>query len=98
MSITKNQCGDEPVILNYEDEILRAYAPKLHNKIIWFSSKQALEEGIYLEGKNIVYATKSGKQVITTTEDTTLVGIHNIENIMAAILSLIHILLFPPLI
>ena len=85
MSITKNQCGDEPVILNYEDEILRAYAPKLHNKIIWFSSKQALEEGIYLEGKNIVYATKTGKQVITTTEDTTLVGIHNIENIMAAI-------------
>ena len=73
------------MILNYEDEILRAYAPKLHNKIIWFSSKQALEEGIYLEGKNIVYATKSGKQVITTTEDTTLVGIHNIENIMAAI-------------
>lgn len=85
MSITKNQSADEPVILNYEDEILRAYAPKLHNKIIWFSSKQALEEGIYLEGKNIVYATKSGKQVITTTEDTTLVGIHNIENIMAAI-------------
>lgn len=85
MSITKNQSADEPVILNYEDKILRAYAPKLHNKIIWFSSKQALEEGIYLEGKNIVYATKSGKQVITTTEDTTLVGIHNIENIMAAI-------------
>lgn len=85
MSITKNQSADEPVILNYEDEILRAYAPKLHNKIIWFSSKQALEEGIYLEGKNIVYATKTGKHVITTTEDTTLVGIHNIENIMAAI-------------
>lgn len=85
MSITKNQSADEPVILNYEDKILRAYAPKLHNKIIWFSSKQVLEEGIYLEGKNIVYATKSGKQVITTTEDTTLVGIHNIENIMAAI-------------
>lgn len=85
MSITKNQSADEPVILNYEDEILRAYAPKLHNKIIWFSSKQVLEEGIYLEGKNIVYATKTGKQVITTTEDTTLVGIHNIENIMAAI-------------
>lgn len=85
MSITKNQSADEPVILNYEDKILRAYAPKLHNKIIWFSSKQVLEEGIYLEGKNIVYATKTGKQVITTTEDTTLVGIHNIENIMAAI-------------
>lgn len=85
MSITKNQTKDAPVILNYEDEILRKYASRLHNKIIWFSSKQKLDEGIYLDGKNIVYARKNGKRVITTTEDTTLVGIHNTENIMAAI-------------
>ena len=85
MSICKNQDSDAPIILNYEDEILRNYAPKLHNKIIWFSSRQTLDEGIYLEGKNIVYAQKGQKNVITTTEDTTLVGIHNIENIMAAI-------------
>ena len=85
MSICKNQDSDAPIILNYEDEILRNYAPKLHNRIIWFSSRQTLNEGIYLEGKNIVYAQKGQKNVITTTEDTTLVGIHNIENIMAAI-------------
>ena len=85
VSITKNQTKDAPVILNYEDEILRKYASRLHNKIIWFSSKQKLDEGIYLDGKNIVYAGKNGKRVITTTEDTTLVGIHNTENIMAAI-------------
>ena len=85
MSICKNQDSDAPIILNYEDEILRNYAPKLNNRIIWFSSRQTLDEGIYLEGKNIVYAQKGQKNVITTTEDTTLVGIHNIENIMAAI-------------
>ena len=85
MSICKNQDSDAPIILNYEDEILRNYAPKLHNRIIWFSSRQTLDEGIYLEEKNIVYAQKGQKNVITTTEDTTLVGIHNIENIMAAI-------------
>lgn len=85
MSIAKNQSKDEPIILNYEDEILREYAPKLHNKIIWFSSKQPLKEGIYLDGKDIIYATENEKKVITTTEDTTLVGIHNTENIMAAI-------------
>ncbi|MCI8956837.1 MAG: UDP-N-acetylmuramoyl-L-alanine--D-glutamate ligase [Eubacterium sp.] len=85
MDITKNQSEEAPVILNYEDEILRKYAPKLHNKIIWFSSKQELDEGIYLEGKNIIYAQGGNKRIITTTEDTTLVGIHNTENIMAAI-------------
>ena len=85
MSIAKNQDENQPVILNYEDEILRKYAPKLHNKIIWFSSKQELENGIYLEGKNIIYSHDGEKENITTTEDTTLVGIHNVENIMAAI-------------
>lgn len=85
MSIAKNQSETEPIILNYEDEILREYASRLHNKIIWFSSRQVLEEGIYLQGKDIIYAAEGKKQVITTTEDTTLVGIHNIENIMAAI-------------
>ena len=85
MSIAKNQDKDQPVILNYEDEILRKYAPKLHNRIIWFSSKQELENGIYLEGKNIVCSQNGKKEIVTTTEDTTLVGIHNVENIMAAI-------------
>ena len=85
MSIAKNQDKDQPVILNYEDEILRKYAPKLHNRIIWLSSKQELENGIYLEGKNIICSQNGKKEIVTTTEDTTLVGIHNVENIMAAI-------------
>ena len=85
MSIAMNQEENQPIILNYEDEILRVYAPKLKNKIVWFSSKNKLEEGVYLDGKNIMYAENGEKRVITTTEDTTLVGIHNVENIMAAI-------------
>lgn len=85
MSIAMNQDENQPIILNYEDEILREYAPKLKNKIVWFSSKNKLEEGVYLDGKNIMYAENGEKRVITTTEDTTLVGIHNVENIMAAI-------------
>lgn len=85
MSITKNQDDNQPVILNYEDEILREYAPKLHNKIIWFSSQRKLEQGIFLDGKNIIYKDGKEEKIITTTGNTNLVGIHNIENIMAAI-------------
>ena len=85
MSIAKNQDADQPIILNYEDPILREYAPRLTNKIIWFSSKQKVENGVYLDGKNIMYVEKGKETFVTTTEDTTLVGVHNIENIMAAI-------------
>ena len=85
MSIAKNQDSNQPIVLNYEDPILREYAGKLTNRIIWFSSKQKVNPGVYLEGKNIIYADGKKETFVTTTEDTTLVGIHNAENIMAAI-------------
>lgn len=85
MSIAKNQDSNQPIVLNYEDTILREYAGKLTNRIIWFSSKQKVNPGVYLEGKNIIYADEKKEIFVTTTEDTTLVGIHNVENIMAAI-------------
>lgn len=85
MRVAENQKADEPIILNYEDEILREYAPKLTNKIIWFSSKQKVDIGVYLDGENIMYRDENGEVFVTTVNDTTLVGIHNTENIMAAI-------------
>lgn len=85
MSIAKNQDNNQPIILNYEDPILREYSSKLTNKIIWFSSKQKVNPGVYLDGKNIMYTDGEKETFVTTTEDTTLVGIHNVENIMAAI-------------
>ena len=85
MSIAKNQDENQPIVLNYEDAILREYAPKLKNKIIWFSSRQKLDEGVFLDGDNIIYKENGVETVVTTTKDTTLVGIHNTENIMAAI-------------
>lgn len=85
MSIAKNQDDNQPIILNYEDELLREYSKKLTNKIIWFSSKQKVNNGVYLDGKRIMYKDDEGETFVTTTEDTTLVGIHNTENIMAAI-------------
>lgn len=85
MSIAKNQDEQQPIILNYDDPILREYAPKLKNKIIWFSVKEKIAQGVYLDGKNIIYIENGKETFVTTTEDTTLVGMHNIENIMAAI-------------
>ena len=55
MSIAKNQDSNQPIVLNYEDPILREYAGKLTNRIIWFSSKQKVNPGVYLEGNRIEY-------------------------------------------
>ncbi len=88
MRIAKNQDDDEPVILNYEDEILRDRAKELTNKIVWFSSKQKVPCGVYLDGEDIVYFDPDENDapiVVCNKNETTLVGIHNLENIMAAV-------------
>ena len=88
MRIAKNQDADEPVVLNYEDEVLRVRAKELTNKIVWFSSKQKVPCGVYLEGEDVVYfdEEKSADPIVVLNKnETTLVGIHNLENIMAAV-------------
>lgn len=85
MSITKNQTADEICVLNYEDPILKEEAKKLKNKVLFFSSKQTLEYGIYIQNEKIVYAENGTVTPVCGVHDMKLVGIHNVENVMAAI-------------
>lgn len=85
MSITNNQDESQICILNYEDVILRKYSFKIRPRVLFFSSERALESGIYLDGEYIVYDFDGLKENIIKTTETSLVGKHNIENIMAAI-------------
>ncbi len=84
--ITKNQTKEDVCILNYEDEVLRERAGKLNCRVVFFSSRRKLDDGIYLnEDKNIVLAKQGVETVIMNLREMKLVGIHNAENVMAAI-------------
>ncbi|MDE7433486.1 MAG: UDP-N-acetylmuramoyl-L-alanine--D-glutamate ligase [Lachnospiraceae bacterium] len=85
MSIASNQTESEVCVLNYEDEILRREADKLKNKVVFFSSKSDLKEGVCLNGEMIVYREKGKETAISNIHSMKLVGIHNVENVMAAI-------------
>ncbi len=84
-SIAKNQTADDFCVLNYDDSVLRAFGETLTCKCIFFSSSHELENGYYYkEGK--IYVAKDGNaRVFCTEKDTSLVGLHNFENIMAAV-------------
>lgn len=83
-SITKNQTEDDICVLNYEDERLREFGALVHTKTVFFSSKRKLEKGLYLEGDTIVYQTDTERLLVVTVSEMQLVGIHNVENVMAA--------------
>ncbi len=81
--ITKNQTKSEICVLNYEDPILKNLELEIEASIFYFSSKQALERGIYIENNCIIY--RNGKEVeLCKLNELKLLGMHNYENIMAA--------------
>lgn len=84
MSIARNQEEHQVCVLNYEDDILRREAEKLKNRVLYFSSRRVLPEGICLNGGNIVYREHGTETFICGAHEMKLVGIHNIENVMAA--------------
>jgi UDP-N-acetylmuramoylalanine--D-glutamate ligase len=83
--IAKNQTENELCVINYEDEILRAMACRLHTRILYFSSVRKLNDGIYLEKENIIYAKDGNTQTVCNINDLKILGVHNYENVMAAI-------------
>lgn len=83
MSIGKNQNADEICVLNYDDEILKN--KKTSGKIIYYSSKSQLKQGVYLDNDEIVMRIDGKNEVVCNIHDMQLVGIHNVENVMAAV-------------
>jgi UDP-N-acetylmuramoylalanine--D-glutamate ligase len=85
-AVTLNQTKDDFCILNYENEYTRDFGKRCPATVVYFSSARKLENGLYFEGEHI-YLAKDGKatQLLNVKTDMNLVGICNIENVMAAI-------------
>ena len=89
--ITKNQTREQFCVLNYEDEVLRAFGEKCPASVVFFSSRQKLENGFYLEGKDIFYAVNGEAQHMIHVDELNILGNHNYENVMAACAMAIHV-------
>jgi len=83
-SVTKKQRPEDTCVLNYEDEVLRAFGEKLSIKVLFFSSRRKLERGLYLEGDEIYLADEDGTQKVIHIDELNILGLHNYENVMAA--------------
>lgn len=83
-NITKNQDLKDICVLNYDDKLLREFAETLQVNVVFFSLKEKLEKGLYLEDGAIFYQTDLEKVEICLCENLKILGSHNIENVMAA--------------
>lgn len=83
--IARNQTGEDVCVLNYEDKYTKAFGQNCKARVVYFSSRQKLPEGIFLQGEEIVLAENEKEQVLMNIHEMNLVGMCNVENVMAAI-------------
>ena len=81
--IAKNQTEEDTCVLNYEDEVTRAFGEKVKAKVLYFSSQRKLDKGIYLDNGNIVFKDEE-EVILCHVDELQLLGTHNHENVMAA--------------
>ncbi len=84
MQIAANQGSGQFCVLNYEDSVLREFAAAIKAQPVFFSSRQKLPQGMYLEGEDIVWAWDGTETSVCHTGQLQLIGRHNYENVMAA--------------
>ena len=82
--VAENQTEEDYIVLNYEDPVLRERAEGLKPQVIWFSSKQKIKGFYYSEGA-IFDNTEGINERLIRAEEMNILGLHNMENAMAAI-------------
>ncbi len=83
--IFMNQEPGDVAILNADDETVSSWASGLRANVASFSVKHQLEEGLFLRGREIVSRTASRERVLLMSDEMKLRGLHNIENVLAAL-------------
>ena len=84
-NIFRNQKESDKLILNYDNEITRNFAKRAKGKVTFFSSKEKLENGVIYNDETIKISEDGLRRHILKLRDTKLRGVHNAENICAAI-------------
>ncbi len=82
--IFANQNSGDLAILNQDDPIVMQHREKVRAKKVLFSLREKLDEGAFSNGQSI-FLRLEGKVEEYSLSQTPLKGIHNVENMMAAL-------------
>ena len=84
-AIAEKQSKKETCVLNYDNEYTRDFGNRCNAEVVYFSSSNKLNDGYYLEGEDIVFSKDGEVKTLMNIHDMNLVGMCNVENVMAAI-------------
>ena len=83
--IAMNQMEEDYCILNYDDARLRAFAEECPARVIFFSTREVLSDGYFLQDKALYRSVDGEPEHLLDTDELNLVGRCNYENVLAAL-------------
>lgn len=82
--IFRNQKQEDYTVLNWDDEQTRKLSSLTNSKTLFFSRKDVLDEGAYVEDGYLTIVLNNKKEKIIDIKDIFIPGEHNLENALAA--------------
>ncbi len=82
--IFKYQQSNDNLVINFENQETRQAIREIHSKVYWFSTKEKIEPGCYVENDELAFQSGNYKVSFAKISDLPLPGPHNLENILAA--------------
>jgi UDP-N-acetylmuramoylalanine--D-glutamate ligase len=83
--IFMNQTEEDVAVLNADDPTVSSWASGLRAKVMNFSVRKELERGVFLNGDELVFRWDEGEQDLLRIGEMKLRGLHNVENVAAAL-------------
>ena len=84
-AVALNQTKEDTCVLNYDNEDTRKFGQRCNASVVYFSSTQVLENGFFHREGKIFEAQNGNERELMKVTDMNLVGMCNVENVMAAI-------------
>jgi len=84
--IFANQNSGDTAVLNKDDPVVMELQERVKAKKLFFSLEERLDEGAFSDGQNVIL-NLDGKEEDYSLAKVRLKGIHNVENMMAALIT-----------
>lgn len=84
-NIFKYQDENGILIINYDNEITKDFAKQANGKVVYFSRREKLPNGVIFDEDTVKICDNDLRRHVINKKDVKIRGLHNIENICAAI-------------
>ncbi|MGN1301556.1 MAG: UDP-N-acetylmuramoyl-L-alanine--D-glutamate ligase [Clostridia bacterium] len=84
-NIFKYQNENGTLVINYDNDITKNFAKQANGKVVYFSRKEKLPNGVIFDEDTVKICDNDLRRHVINRKDVKIRGLHNIENICAAI-------------